>query len=576
MKTCFALFIYTFGLHFPITAMAQNEEITVVAPFDPTVPEATKINGTPSIYQSTLQAPTVVYSIRTSQYPTNFQVEPVKPLNVAGESLPDVTKGYVKAGIGNYWTPYLEAFYSSTRNEKQSWNIHYKHHSVNGSIKDYDNSTYSTNSLSLNGKHFFENQTQLSANLGFSRDVHHFYGYKPSDYTYSLSKNDIKQRFSTFNGTLLYQSNNPELEKGNYFADLHFFSFSDRWESHELNIGTNAGVYKNYDAFRFADKEIVGINLNADFYDNEDSLLSKQNSIIRIQPYIRGVMQGFNILIGLQPVIVSGSESKFYLYPKAEASINLLEDLLMLRAGIDGNLQQNGLRSLTQENPYLNNTSVRKNSNEKFRIFAGINSNPSAEISLRAVISSSRILDYPFYINDINSYNKDTNSYAQAFHNKFSVEYDDITLFSFTGEASYHVNSWISATVKGGYYHYSMDKLEKPFHRPDWDLVMQMQFKTSKRLSFNSQLFTAGKRYVKDYTNETRIDPVTQTSSLYVYEKIKQLDPVFDMNIGAQYSVTEKISAFLQLNNLTSSSYSLWNNYPVKGFNVLLGASYNF
>jgi outer membrane receptor protein involved in Fe transport len=103
-----------------------------------------------------------------------------------------------------------------------------------------------------------------------------------------------------------------------------------------------------------------------------------------------------------------------------------------------------------------------------------------------------------------------------------------------------------------------------------------MQFKTSKRLSFNSQLFTAGKRYVKDYTNETRIDPVTQTSSLYVYEKIKQLDPVFDMNIGAQYSVTEKISAFLQLNNLTSSSYSLWNNYPVKGFNVLLGASYNF
>jgi hypothetical protein len=55
-----------------------------------------------------------------------------------------------------------------------------------------------------------------------------------------------------------------------------------------------------------------------------------------------------------------------------------------------------------------------------------------------------------------------------------------------------------------------------------------------------------------------------------------ELDPAFDLNVRTEYLFSETISIFAQLNNVTSSQYPLFLNYPVRGFQALGGLTWSF
>ncbi|MBC7749854.1 MAG: hypothetical protein H7Z76_14990, partial [Methylotenera sp.] len=45
-------------------------------------------------------------------------------------------------------------------------------------------------------------------------------------------------------------------------------------------------------------------------------------------------------------------------------------------------------------------------------------------------------------------------------------------------------------------------------------------------------------------------------------------------NVGFKYSA--RLTAFARANNITNNAYQKWLNYPVQGFQVILGANYKF
>ena len=54
------------------------------------------------------------------------------------------------------------------------------------------------------------------------------------------------------------------------------------------------------------------------------------------------------------------------------------------------------------------------------------------------------------------------------------------------------------------------------------------------------------------------------------------LDSVADLNLKGNYQFNEKLGAFIYVNNLLNSNYSLYSYYPVNGINVLGGITLNF
>jgi len=54
------------------------------------------------------------------------------------------------------------------------------------------------------------------------------------------------------------------------------------------------------------------------------------------------------------------------------------------------------------------------------------------------------------------------------------------------------------------------------------------------------------------------------------------LDPAFDLNVRSEYLVSDKFSAFVELNNILSNKYPVFLHYPVRGFQAMVGITWKF
>jgi hypothetical protein len=57
---------------------------------------------------------------------------------------------------------------------------------------------------------------------------------------------------------------------------------------------------------------------------------------------------------------------------------------------------------------------------------------------------------------------------------------------------------------------------------------------------------------------------------------VGKLDPALDFNAGIEVTLVRNFNIWMQFNNLLNNQYQRWHQYPVLGFNVLLGVVYSF
>ena len=54
------------------------------------------------------------------------------------------------------------------------------------------------------------------------------------------------------------------------------------------------------------------------------------------------------------------------------------------------------------------------------------------------------------------------------------------------------------------------------------------------------------------------------------------LKSYIDLNAHVGYKHSDRLTGFLKANNILNQAYQKWMNYPVQGFQVVLGANYKF
>src|SRR4030095_13718651 len=105
---------------------------------------------------------------------------------------------YLKAGYGNYSTPYLQAGLSFGDGVRSVMNINGRYTSSNGSLPYQDFSQ-----TRLEGIEIFastNNKNEWDANVFLDNNTQYLYGYQPD--TLKFTKSDLKQTFTTFGGRL--------------------------------------------------------------------------------------------------------------------------------------------------------------------------------------------------------------------------------------------------------------------------------------------------------------------------------------------------------------------------------------
>ena len=529
-----------------------NKEVQVVRPYEPSISDAFKINLLPKIEDTLKFTPKLTYTILQRPISTNYTITPITPAKMLQETMNDLSNSYVKLGFGNSISPLLEVYYNNGRNKEFSYGGWLQSHTEFGKIK-LDNGSRVDDDFGRTDLNFFGKKILTSSivegSAGYNKHRVTYYGYDlnaaPASITPGGSQNE--QVFNQFHAQLNYYSSFTDSTHLNYWYKAGFNHLSDKFDMQESLLTLSARMDK------FSGQERFGGEFLINHYMKNSTLDSANNTIIRLSPWINLYGKQWRALIGTNLIIdanASGKQSAFY--PVATLSYDVISHYLIPYVEINGYLEENSYAKITAENPWVIPGKKVFNTSHKFILTGGIKGNMSTKVSYNVYARYSLIDSMYFFTN--------TNLAASnPLFNRFTVESDNVELTTILGELTIAPSSKINLFFRAEYDSYKMNKLAKPWHKPDFTALASIRYNLKDKITLSLDMFSTGKRYVKTPTNS-----------------IKSLEGISDINLGIEYRYNKKLSGFLSLNNLTSSKYDTWYLYPMYRFNFKMGLTYSF
>ena len=534
-------------------AQDKQEEVTVIAPYNPSVTTAAKINRNPRIEAGEEEKmPEITYEALSRQLDPAVTPEYPTPSRVPADPAGELYRNHLRAGFGNYVTPYFELWVNSLASDEFKAGAHIRHLSSFGQIKDYGKSSFSNSLVEAYGARFLNGHT-LHARAGYRHDLIHRYGFKPDEYPQlNLDNKDLRQVYQTIGFQAGIQSTNDDDEAFNYHLDIEGYHLFDRFDSRESNISVEPGISKKTDLFGNNRSQELGLELSMDYYFNQDTLTGSSGGIFSVTPYAKFDLKPYRIYAGIEGAYRLDSASGFHIYPDIRAELGLLDDIIIIYAGLKGGMKRVSFKTLSDENPYVNSILPLEYENEKINFYGGVKGRISVMVDYQLGIGYRSVDMMPLFVNDT----------ANITGNTFTVVYDDAGVFSAEGQIGIRSRSDFGLIFRAGYHSYSTDSETKAWHRPSFIMGMEAYYVIKQKLTLSANMVSMHGMYARSFDSG-------------IQEEVL-LDGWFDLGLGAEYRINKQFSAFLELGNLLSDGYFRWQQYPVQKFNAMAGISFSF
>jgi len=561
-----AILLCLLALVVSASAFAQvktyNEEITVVAPFDPIIPDAFKISSNPAVEDTLTSIPAMNYTIMPRIADVRPFIDPLPAVKLVAEPLSKLYRNYIRAGAGNYSALYGELFMSSLRSKQYLTSVHLKHQSAAGEIKDYGPPANSRNEAEIKATKYFDDHT-LSGKAFYYRDGLHLYGYKPVDFDTVIQKDDVKQRYYTAGASASFGSTYKSKDMLNHSIGLSYYHMAGLYENKENNLNFTATLDKRYDLLKLGPEQVLGVTGGYNFLSQLDSLGKTNSGILLINPFIKADVNEYSFMVGFKLNIATGYVTKARFYPVAEARIELIPEALKLYAGFTGSMERTSLQSTTEQNLYISSVIPWNYVYEKFKIYGGFQSNISPRYNFKGSISSGTYENHPFFVTDTSAY----------LLNSFTLLYDNVTNVKLKGELEFIKSSRLRLAVNGTYTHYKTGDQEYAWYKPAYEFELTGRYDLQNKIVLTAKAVFNGPVWALVPYADPLFDGIGKAPYIFTPEKLKGWT---DLNLGAEYRFTKSLSFWINFNNLTNNKYYRWNNYRSYGFNLLGGVSYSF
>ena len=564
-----------------------RQEVEVVKAYQPSVSDAFKINDIPKVKDEKREKPSFEYQINSQPVFSTFDLEPVQAAQMVGEPKAELGKGLLKAGVGNYKTPYAELFFNTTATKKSNFGMHFKHLSSNGSVKlvndDKVDAPYSENVAELFTNHFFGKST-LNTKLFFSRDAHNYYGYAGENLDREDKERlfpfwDQKQAFSK-GGLQLRLANDDESRATlNYDLGLNYQYFGSKTGQTENSVKIETGFKQDFESF----KGILGLSLG---YLKTDSIRKeingsfgdKQQILIKAAPAI--LLEGdiARLQVGLNSFLLfdDDADARMLITPNIMASFSPVENVMTLFAGANGLLKQNHYSAIAAENRFVNPYQDIRNTEYQYILTAGLKGKFTANLNYRFYLDYAGIKDEHFYVfRETESQATSETAYLLTRSNTFDVLYDDLKQTTMGAEFYYTASDLVNFHLRGKYFSYNMDSLEYAWHKPDFELTLSTILNPEGPLKFNADIFFMGERKALSL-REVYNPLINSTGPVQVDQTSFNLSSYIDLNFGMEYQFSPKLSFWGRANNFAFQKYENWLGYAQQGFNLMVGASFSF
>jgi hypothetical protein len=474
------------------------------------------------------------------------------------QSKTELYRGFVRAGYGNFASPLLEGRFMSTTADPFNYALKFKHQSFGkGPVEiQGEGSPESHTVFGADGSYFTES-VEVFGGLNWGQDKYSFYG-EDRDFTIP---NEVD-----FDGPIIANNvmSTVQLEAGirdiektgpiSYEGKLSFRNFKDSYAVKENEVGIQAGA-----KFRSNSDWSGKLDL-AFFHTNPNDVnYQEQRNYFSIRPRITYNYDAFQFTAGLNLVSendsIADKSSDFRIFPVLKASYQFAEEFGFY-GEFSGDVQRNTYFSFVRENPFLGPSEQLLNTINNYKIAGGIEGQFQEAFHYRAGIDVSRFNNMHFFVNSI------------ADSARFEIVYDDkTTVVNLNAELGMKFSDVYTLGSRLDLYQYDLSTQTQAWHRPVWELRVNNQFTPFEKLLVQANLNFMGGLKARGNEVVEVIPPLFEAVNLKT---------IADLQLKADFKITNRLSVFAEGNNILNGNNARWLNYPVRGIQLIGGASFKF
>lgn len=572
-----------------LTANAQkkdenigSEVVNVVKPYTPTISDAFKVKETPVMEDDeNTQKEEIKYNIFSFPVASTFTPAKGRAAGVEKEKAEKLYSNYATLGAGNYGTINAELFVTENLNKNAYVGGMLRHLSSQGGIDGVllEDNYYNT-SLDLT----YGNRQKgynWSTDLGYQNQVYNWYGLPEEFYLITPEDRpaiDESQTYHTF-----YIGGKVAAEDS-FFRDAtaQYKRFWDAFGSAEnrFYIKPSLDIDVMNEKFKV---DFIADYAGGTFEKSYYSLDSKDYSYfnVGVQPSLLFQNDDFSVQLGAGFFYSMGkaegeNDGRFFIYPQVKASYKVVGDLMVAYAGAEGTLKQNTYADFVSENPFVSPTLDVAPTDQQYDVYVGLKGKLANTVAYNLRASYMNEDDRAFFLSNvplgvgaelIDFVPEMIQGYTYG--NSFGVVYDRLQTISFFGELKADFSKSFSFGINGTYYSYDTD-MEEAWNLPTIKVGADLDVSITEKWYAGANVFFVGDRKDRVFT-ENLLDPILTYSP-----EVVTLKSFFDVNAHLGYKYNERLTGFLKLNNIANQDYERWLNYPVQGFQFLIGASYKF
>lgn len=532
---------------------ATMEEVEVIRDYRPILADAVKIRQSPDMSNMRKYQPELQYDILDKRLNLPSGMRPLRIQQMPTERPENMYPNYVKAGVGNY-NSYLGELYINTAEDAYiQAGGYFKHLSQKG---DLPQQKFSEQQVGIFGKSILDRIT-LNGALGYNRYGTGFYGLvEGAEYLNEDPQTQVLNDIH-FSGEL---NNNydPEEHDVSYSVKANAYLFSDQYSAKENSVALSAYFNKAINAFN------IGANASVDFTGVKAVDYSLKNNIARLNPYIRFQGTGYKITLGVNFVSEFGDSSRTNLIPKADVEFDVVPEYASIFAGITGDVVKTSLRSISRENPFLNENISIRNQLESTHVYGGIKGNVGSTLGYKAQVFYKEVEDLPLYMNNPASPSRFDLVYLQEGEDKN-------TIIGFQGEINLRVSETVALGGLLNINEYNFTDDQQAWFMPKIRLGADARINVNEKLLINGALLFNGETQAKTYTYPGTPGDISMLTPVFV-----DLPAFLDVSAGAEYRINKQIGIYIQANNLLGKTYERYLYYPRLGLNVFGGVNFSF
>ncbi len=517
----------------------KRPSVEISSSYRPVLRNAVKINFSATQLPADTNRAVGKYNVPSQNLFFSYQPISLKPLAIEHDTLLDLgQRNFIKAGFGNFSTPYVSAGFSFGDGRKSLINVYADYTSSKGNIKHQDFRQFTVKGR---GSYFTE-KNEFYAGAGLNSSDYYLYGYDHAVYNYK-NRDSLRQRYQDISIQAgLRNTRNGEF-RINYDPNVQVNIFSSDQRASESSLLIAAPVEVKFGE-AFALKVEGRADITTYTIKGTGSNAKINNNVFSLAPSLVIAQPRFSINAGIIPTWDNG---QLELLPNVYAEGQLQEKVLLIQAGWVGKYTKNTLRHLTGINPWIQTIATQNNTKE-IELYGGIKATIGKHFSFNAKAGWVTFNNLPLFVND----SLDGKSFYVRNESKISalrihgdlnfVNQDKFTLttgLTFNGYTGLQNNARAWGTVP-------------------MELNASLRWWAFKQVLLKSDfyMFTGGAWLQKNKSG-------TGTGGT-------------DLSVGAEFRVNKMFSAWVDFNNVFNSKYQRWHNYEVYGLNILGGVRVNF